>query len=306
MSDEKKLLSPEEADKLLASADGNAALLYLHILRGGSAAPAAAARELRRSEADMLLALRTLRQLGLLRPAQEPLRDETLPQLTTRDLKEVASKDPDFQSVVAEAEKALGRVFSDNDLRILFGIYNHMGLPADVILVLINHCIEEYQERSGPGRMPTMRYVEKEGWHWTGQEILNLDAAEAHLRMHRQRRAAADQAKEALQIRGRALTVSERAYLDSWLEMGFGPEAIAIAYDRMMLRTGKMTWKYMDSIMKSWNEKDLHTPEEIEAGDPAQRARSRAGVPAASNSQKVKQMQGMYDRMKKPDGGKGD
>lgn len=306
MSDEKKLLSPEEADKLLASADGNAALLYLHILRGGSAAPAAAAGALRRSEADVLLALRTLRQLGLLRPPEEPLPDETLPQLTTRDLKDVASKDPAFQGVVAEAEKALGRVLSDNDLRILFGIYDHMGLPADVILVLIHHCIEEYQERSGPGRMPTMRYVEKEGWHWTGQEILNLDAAEEHLRLHRQRREAAEQTKEVLQIRGRALTLSERKYVDDWLAMGFGPEAIAIAYDRMILRTGKLTWNYMDKILKSWNEKDLHTPEEIETGDPAQRARTRAAVPAASNSQKMDQMRKMYDRMKKPDGGKGD
>ena len=39
---------------------------------------------------------------------------------------------------MAEAEKALGRVLSDNDLRVLFGIYDHMGLPADVILLLLN------------------------------------------------------------------------------------------------------------------------------------------------------------------------
>ena len=40
-----------------------------------------------------------------------------------------------------------------------------------------------------------MRYVEKEAWHWSQQEIVNLDAAETHLRRHRERRQAAEQVK---------------------------------------------------------------------------------------------------------------
>ena len=38
MNEEKTLLTAGEADKLLASADGTVALLYLHILRAGGAA----------------------------------------------------------------------------------------------------------------------------------------------------------------------------------------------------------------------------------------------------------------------------
>ena len=303
MNEEKTLLTAGEADKLLASADGTAALLYLHILRAGGFSLTDAARVLRRSEPDIALAAETLRRLGLMPKAQQPLPEETLPQLTVHDLKDIAAKDSAFQGLVAEAEKALGRVLSDNDLRVLFGIYDHLGLPADVILLLLNHCIDEYQARSGPGRMPTMRYIEKEAWYWAGQEIVNLDAAEAHLARCRARREAAEQAKEVLQIRGRSLTVSEQKYLDSWLELGFGPEALSIAYDRTVLRTGKLTWKYMDTILKSWSDKQLFTPEEIEAGDPAKRSRSAAAAPA-SNTDKIRQMEKWVDRMKKTGGGK--
>ena len=303
MNEEKTLLTAEEADKLLASADGIAALLYLHILRAGGFSLTEAVRVLRRSDTDVALAAETLRRLGLMPKPAQPLPDETLPQLTTRDLRDIASKDNDFRGLVAEAEKALGRVLSDNDLRVLFGIYDHLGLPADVILLLLHHCIDEYQARSGPGRMPTMRYIEKEAWYWAGQEIVNLDAAEAHLSRCRARREAEAQAKEVLQIRGRSLTVSEQKYLDSWLELGFSPEALAIAYDRTVLRTGKLTWKYMDTILKSWSDRQLFTPEEIEAGDPAKRSRS-AGAPAASNTDKIRQMEKLVDRMKKTGGGK--
>ena len=304
MNEDKALLTAGEADKLLASADGTAALLYLHILRAGGFSLTEAARVLRRSEADVTLAAETLRRLGLMPVPPEPLPEETLPQLTARDLRDIASKDNAFQGLVAEAEKLLGRVLSDNDLRVLFGVYDHLGLPADVILLLLHHCIDEYQARSGPGRMPTMRYIEKEAWFWAGQEIVNLDAAEEHLSRCRARRDAAEQAKEVLEIRGRSLTASERNYLESWLDMGFGPEALAIAYDRTVLRTGRLTWKYMDTILKSWSDKQMFTPAEIEEKDPAQRARGRAGAPAQSNSEKIDRMRKVYDNLKKT--GKGE
>ena len=304
MNEEKNLLTAGAADKLLASADGTAALLYLHILRTGSFSVTDAARVLRCSETDVAHAAETLRRLELMPAPKQPVPEETLPQLTTRDLRDIASKDSAFRGLVAEAEKALGKVLSENDLRVLFGVYDHLGLPADVILLLLHHCIDEYQARSGPGRMPTMRYIEKEAWFWAGQEIVNLDAAEEHLSRCRARRETAEQAKEILQIRGRNLSVSEQKYLDSWLEMGFGADALAIAYDRTVLGTGKLTWKYMDTILKSWSAKQLFTPEEIEAGDPKKRSRSAPAAPPVSNRDKIAQMERFYHNMKNNGGRK--
>jgi hypothetical protein len=49
-------------------------------------------------------------------------------------------------------------------------------------MLLINHCIEDIQGRYGPGRMPTLRQIEKEAWYWSSQEIRDLDSAEEHIR----------------------------------------------------------------------------------------------------------------------------
>ena len=47
--------------------------------------------------------------------------------------------------------------------------------------------------------------------------------------------------------------------------LGFSAGARELAYDRTVLKTGRLQWKYMDSIVRSWHGKGLHTPEEIAA-----------------------------------------
>lgn len=299
MHEEKTLLTAEEADRLLACADGTAALLYLHILRSGGLSLSKAAGVLKRSEAEVALAADTLRRLGLLEGLRERLPQEETPEYTAEDIVRRADSDSAFAGVVSEAERSLGRVLSSNDLRLLFGIYDHLGLPADVIMLLLHHCIETYQARSGPGRMPTMRYIEKEAWYWAEQEILNLDTAEEHIRRERQRRELSQQVKNALQIRDRALTAGEQRYIDEWLALGYGPESLAIAYDRTVLSTGKLAWKYMDRIVRSWSEKGLFTPEEIEAGDSRRSGpKCQPAAPSRSDSEKLADMRRLYENMK--------
>ena len=84
-----------------------------------------------------------------------------------------------------------------------------------------------------------------------------------------------------LQIHDRAPSRTERGYIASWLDMGFGCDAIAEAYDRTVVATGARKWAYLNRILMSWHEKGLHTPEEIETGDPRAAGKRRAANPAA-------------------------
>lgn len=288
-----------DIDRLLACADGRIALLYLHIKRLGSFSLTRAARELRLTEAETALAADNLRRLGLLPGPEELEKPEEMPQYTSQDIVTRAETDPGFEGVIEEAQRALGKILSTNDLRILFGIYDHLGLPAEVIFLLINHCIETYQAQNGPGRLPTMRYIEKEAWFWAKNEIISLDAAENHIRREKERAGLVTQTAEMLQIKGRALTPTERKYIDSWLELGFKPDALAVAYDRTVVGTGKLVWKYMDKIVQSWAEKGLFTPEEIDSGDRrAPRRTAPAQAPGGDRSE-IENMRKLYESMKK-------
>ena len=288
-----------DLDKLLGHCDGNAALLYLHILRAGDfSSIIQAARELKCTETELLAAAGTLRALGLLDDAARAAARDEMPEYTAGDVARRAGTDPAFEAVVAEAEAALGRVLSSNDLKLLFGIYDYWGLQADVIMELLYHCVEKYQLSHGAGRTPTMRYVEKEAQFWARNEITTPDAVDEYIRREKEKQALAEQVKEVLQIRGRELTAGEAKYIDGWLSLGFGPEVLAIAYDRTVLSTGKLAWKYMDRIVRSWDEKRLYTPEAIEAGDARRVSVPANAQPQRSDNEKLAAMRRMYEHMR--------
>ena len=301
MSDRTIQITPEEADRLLACADGDAALLLLHVRRTGGLSLAAAARDLKRSEAEIRRACDTLRRLGLLPAAERPPEARELPEYSANDITARAGADGAFADLVREAQRALGRTLSSNDLRLLLGIYDHLGLPAEVVMLLLNHCIERYRASHGAGRVPSMRYVEKEAWHWAENEVLTLDDAEEHIRREKKRQETAEQIKtDVLQIRGRELSPGERKYIDRWAALGFGADAVAEAYDRTVLSTGKLTWPYMDKILSSWAERRLFTPGEIEAADPRAGGRKplqRRGPGQDDRDGKLGRMRAVYEHL---------
>ena len=122
-----------------------------------------------------------------------------------------------------------------------------------------------------------MRYVEKAAYIWEREGIFSIDAAESYIRRQGELKAGERELAPVLGITGRPLSATERKYLDSWTQMGFRAETVGMAYDRTVTNTGRLAWRYMDSILKSWHAKGLHTPEEIAAGDPTPGFRKAEG-----------------------------
>ena len=264
-------ISSYAADKLISNGDGDAALLYLYILKNrGGASTSEASEKLGRSRSEIESAMELLNRLGLVRcddmaapagPADE------IPQYTADDIKNELKNGSAFSALAQEVQHSLGKVLSSEDLVKLFGIYDHLRLPPEVILQLVTHCLEESRRRYGTGRVPTMRYIEKAAYTWEREELFSLDRAEDYLRRLENRRSALAEMKKVLQIRDRELSSSERRYVEGWIELGYMADAVEIAYDRTILKTGKLAWGYMDSIIKSWHGKNLHTVGEITKGD---------------------------------------
>ena len=277
------------ADKLIAAHDGDVALLYIYLLRTGSGELEGAARDLCRTMGEVSAAYEKLQRMGLLSggsgapaPEKEPPRHpepaEELPEYETEDLVRRSREDAGFAAVVQEAQKVLGHVLSSSDLKRLFGIYDYLALPPEVILMLLNHCVS-----TSKNRRPSMRYIEKQAYVWANREILSLEQAEEYIRQSRERQEDIGRAKAALNIQGRELTVTEGKYLASWLDMGFREDCLAIAYDRTVTNTGALKWSYMNKILLSWHEKGIHTPAQVQEKD----GRRRSAPPPAKAGEKA-------------------
>ena len=263
-------LPAEDAEKLLSLGDGECALLYLYILRcGGTLNVSAAARALSRNQEQIRAAAQRLSGAGLLTASESgalPAGDE-LPDYPVEDIIRRSNEDTAFRALVGECQRILGHTLSRPDLTTLFGIYDRLGMSVETILLLINHCADKLRRRYGEGRLPTMRTIEKEAFYWANREILTPERAEEYLAAAARREEETEKIRHALSLTGRELTPTERRYIESWLSMGYGADALSIAYDRTVVGTGKLAWAYMDKIVKSWYEKKFFTAEQIEKGD---------------------------------------
>ena len=295
----------EDVDALLGSGDGDAALLYLYLLRcGGKLDPEAAARAMGRSDRDMTMAARQLRKLGLLasedderRPA-EPSGDP--PEYDAKVIVARSREDERFRLLVDEVQQSLGRTLSRPDLTKLFAIYSDYAMPAEVVLLLVQYCKDESERRYGPGRTVGMAFIYRVAQEWFDQEIVTYEMAEHWLRVREERRSQYGELRQELGITDRDFTRTERAYLDAWLGLGFDTDAISLAVERTITNTGALKWKYADTILRAWHEKNLHTPEEIEQGRkrPGRRSAPVSGSVEWNDQKALDQIRRLREKMK--------
>lgn len=266
--------------RLAGARDPDAALLYLYLLTtGGAYDEENAAACLGLSPERLQEGLGTLVRLAAVTDAAAPaLRPEPAPH-SPAELAQGLSGDADFRNLCHGVEELLGKVLSPSELNLLFTLYQELGLPADVLILAASHTVQDLQRRMGPGRRPTMRQVERTARRWAELGVNDTPRADAYLRALEQQQKKTGQILRALQIQGRSPSETEEKYIRSWLEMGFEADAVYKAYDITLVKTGGLKWSYLNSILKSWHQKGLHTPEEIERGDKRAPARPRRTAP---------------------------
>lgn len=264
MNIEPVYLEKADTQKLLAAASGDAALLYLYIKSGN--ALEGAAQQLQMNETRLSCAASTLRQLGLWQqPNAAPVFGER-PSYTEQDVLRAMGTDASFHNLYGEVQRRLGRTLTTEELKILLGFVRYLGLPEDVICVLVTYCIDRARQR-GNLRNPSLRTIEKEAYAWAEQGIDTLPAAAAFIHRQNLYFSRLGQLKKRLQIHGRALTAAEEKYAAAWLDMGFDDGLISMAYERTCLNTGGLNWAYMNKILVRWKEAGMVTADDVRNGD---------------------------------------
>ncbi len=283
-TEENVTLSPAVVNRLLEGDNGDAALLYLCLVKNrGSGTAERVCTQLKWDDLRFRRAEEALSAMGLVGApkasaeeiAAAPLTPEQRPNYTREDVVKKLEQDATFASLLREVERKLGSL-SDPSVRKLLGLYEHAGLAADVIFLLVNYCIERAKEQYGT--LPTMRQIEQEGYAWARRELFSTAAANAYLQREREKRSSYGAYMAALGLGSRKPSPGEEKYLSRWAEMGFPAETLAIAYDKTMLRCGEFKWAYCNGILKKWHEKGIHSAEEASAESrPKQKAAAASG-----------------------------
>ena len=263
-------LPAEAADRLLGAGNGDAALLYLYLLRrGGVFEPERAARTLRWEVRRGEEAFAALVQMGLAdreakaAPAPQPEPDEP-PEYTAADLnREMEDAASPFPALVGEVQRRLGKILSTADLKMLYTLYDYLALPAEVIMLLVSWCIEEMERKYGPGRRPRMPQIRKEGFAWRRLGLDTAEAAERHLALLAQREKNEAAVAGVFGLENAKFTKLEKNMIAAWFEeYGYGREMIAEA----LAEAGEhRTVRYVNGILRAWYTKGHRTVRDVMA-----------------------------------------
>lgn len=279
----------EDVRKLLATASGDAALLYIYLQAGSD--PEGAAEALHLTPSRLRCAEATLRQLGLwVQEEKRFLPGGERPNYSEQDVLTAMESDLDFRRLYGEVQRVLGKALNTEELKILLGFVRYLGLTPELVCVLVSYC-KDRQRLRGVSRPPTLRNIEKEAYFWAEQGIDTVEEAAVYIHSRNSHNTQMKRIKDLVQIRGRWLTAAEEKYAQQWLDMDFDDHAIRMAYERTCVNTGGMKWPYMNSILQRWHKAGMHTGAQIAAGDRKPEVKDRRELDADELAAIAKLMQ---------------
>ena len=110
-----------------------------------------------------------------------------------------------------------------------------------------------------------MNYIEKVAISWHENGIVTIDAADRFINNEKEKSGYFYSLRKLFGIDNRSLSKTEETYLKSWRDdLGMDENMVGLAYEYCIMQTSKLSFPYMNSIIKRWNELDIHTVPEAE------------------------------------------
>ena len=195
---------------------------------------------------------------------------ETQPIYGVEELEIYQRQSKDIKNLFKHAEQAMGKLLTYNDLNVIFGFYDWLRLPIDVIEYLFTYCADNAHRE--------LRYIEKIALDWAEHGIDSAGKAETYVQGFNH------DYKLIIQALGGSgsPSASQKRYIDKWLNTYRMPtEVILEACDIASIQIGRAKIAYVDKILEDWNKKNIRCTEDIKREQAAFSSNRKLGVAGA-------------------------
>lgn len=174
---------------------------------------------------------------------------DNFPSYTMQELN-VYKDDPKIQELFDFAQESFGRYLTYSDLNTIFGFYDYLRLPLNVIQILIAYCSE-----NGHRNLP---YIEKVAIDWATDEIDSVQKAEEKIIGMNE---LFYNIKKALAVNN--LNEKQREFFTNWKKNFSMPDDLLVeSCNVTMMNIGRANYNYINSVLKTWHKNDIRTLEE--------------------------------------------
>ncbi|MBQ8228341.1 MAG: DnaD domain protein [Clostridia bacterium] len=166
-------------------------------------------------------------------------------------------EDPQLEQLFNEVQQILGRTLGYDGQYSLLMMHDDYGLPAEVILMLADYCVNNGKT--------SYSYMRKMAKSWGEKEIDSIEKADAVISRLNTVDSLWGQFSRMTGLQNPKPTSVQSQYLLTWVnEYKFSMEMIYSAYEIMVNNCARISFKYMDAILKDWYQKGFKTPEDTQ------------------------------------------
>ena len=191
-------------------------------------------------------------------PPKRTVEELKAPNLTPAAITEMLRSDKVLLALMHNAEEVLGRLLNHTEKVTIINMASYYGLPNEVALTILQYYKNEKENGSSIG----MSYVSSMAKNWCEEGITTLDAAEEKLAELEESDKNWDKIIEWSEIRRRKPTKNQRDMIKRWRK-DFSMEMIELACETMKEHAQNPSLKYVNSVLKTWKQKELKTPEDV-------------------------------------------
>ena len=190
-------------------------------------------------------------------------RADELPNYTSTELAELLEARASVRVLIDEAQRILGKMFNPNEVNIMVGMLDYLGMNEECILLLLAHC-----KRIGKSNL---RAIEKYAYTMVDKGINDVESMEDEICTVEAMHTFEGEVRALFGMKSRALTSKEGKMLSAWLSFGYNIDIVRMAYEITVNATGEPSLPYTNAILEKWNANAWKTTDEIEAGMNAER-----------------------------------
>lgn len=265
-------VSMDFIERLMPSANGAYVKVYLTALSlgmtAGEMSTAEMASKLNLLESDVVNALEYWDKQGALKysndniifgnaPAQSATKTSAVNKKDMEEIRVAMTENPELGDLCALSQEILGKTLRSKDIETLYWFYDELGLSPEVITMLLEYCVSRDKRN--------MNYIEKVAISWHENGIVTIEAADKFINDEKEKNGYFYSLRKLFGIENRSLSKKEEDYLKSWRDDFMMDETmVALAYEYCVMQTSKLSFPYMNSIIKRWHELDIHTVADAE------------------------------------------
>ncbi len=224
-----------------------------------------------------------------------PLLQTKRPEYLPEEMQEYTLNET-ISSLLNMVQQKMGRPLRHHENSMIYGFYDWLGLPLDVIGVLLQYYVVSE-------RMIGLRELEKMAIHWREKGIFTEDMAFEYVEYLEQQKKGYHRIMKAL---GRPFfyTISKKeiSVIKTWTnEYQMSIELIEYACQKAIMTVNNPNMGYIDAMLKKWHDKDIHTIEAVELDDnqfQEEKKTKRESMEQGRNQSKEQREQNRKERLR--------